>query len=58
MVRSRTRFLEEVDEAKASVAEAMKIAVTITETSWLQNMYLKEKMKKMNFQINSYQNRA
>ena len=46
MVRTRTITLEEVDGAEETpAAEAAAIAVTIAETSRLQNMHLKEKLK-------------
>ena len=46
MVRTGTRTLEEVDRAEAPTpAVAAAIAVTIAETSRLQNILSKEKMK-------------
>ena len=43
MVRTGTRTLEEVDGAEAPTAVATAIAVTIAETSRLQNILSKEK---------------
>ena len=43
MVRTDTRTPEEVDGAEAPTAVAAAIAVTITETSRLQNILPKEK---------------
>ena len=43
MVRTRIRTPEELDGAKVLAAEVSAIAVTIAETTRLQNMYLKEK---------------
>ena len=58
MVRIRTRTLEEVDRAEATAAEAVAIVVMIVETTWLQNIHLKENKRRSYFQINNYQNRA
>ena len=49
MVGTGTKTPEEVDGAKALAAEATAIAVTITETTWLQNMHLKKKWKTVQF---------
>ena len=43
LVRSGTKTPEEVDAAAALTTEATAIAVTITETNYLQTMNLKEK---------------
>ena len=45
MVRTGTRTSEEMDEAEILAAEAAAIAVKIAETTWLQNNYLKGKIK-------------
>ena len=50
MVRARIKSPEEVEKAKAPVAEAATIAVTIVEATWLQiNIYLEEKWKAVRF---------
>ena len=44
MVRTKTRSLEEVNGAEENPAVvAVAIAVTVAETTCLQNVYLKEK---------------
>ena len=44
MIRSGTRFLAEVDRAKAPAVEAVMIAVTVAETTQLHiNIHLKRK---------------
>ena len=53
MVKTGTRTPEKVDEAKEAPAlEAPVIAITIAETNWLQNIYLKEKWKTV--QLSNY----
>ena len=43
MVRTRTRSPEELDRAEDDpVAVAVTIAVMVAETTWLQNIHLKE----------------
>ena len=59
MVRTDTRKLEEVDGAEAPTAVAAVIAVTIAETSQLQNILSKEKNKRRSdFWTDNYWNRA
>ena len=50
MVRTGIRSPEEVDGAEEDpAAVAVAIAVTVAETTWLQNIYLKEKWKTVQF---------
>ena len=50
MVKTGTRFPEEVDGAKEfPLAVAMANTVTVAETTWLQNIHLKEKLKTVLF---------
>ena len=50
MVRTGTKSLEEVDGGKEHpTAVAVAIAVTVVETTWSQNIYLKEKWKTVRF---------
>ena len=57
MVRTGTRFPEEVDGAKvAPAAVAVAISVTVAETTRSKNINLKEKERQSNLQIINYRN--